>query len=499
MSENGNGGVTPENEKEQRIKKLENLRRMGVLPYPYRFDRSHMIADITGEGERMLESEEQVSLAGRVISLRGHGHTAFGDLEDYSGRIQFYVRDDTVSPEDFEIFSQVDVGDFMGLEGTIFKTRTGELTVRVVKLDILAKALLPLPEKFHGLKDKELRYRQRYLDLIMNKEVRDVFIARSKIIEAIRNFLLERSFLEVETPVLQSIYGGAMARPFVTHHNALDMDLYLRIADELYLKRLVVGGIEKVFEFSRDFRNEGMDRSHNPEFTMLECYAAYHDYTDMMDITEEIFTRLKEQVAGDNEITYGENNIDLSTPWKRISYFDALEEATGNDLRKAEVGRLRKLCEKHGLDAEEIEAKGAYLDVLFSGLVEPNLIQPVFITDYPLEVSPLAKGHREKKGMVERFELFIAGLELANAFSELNDPLDQLERFRQQARAREEGDGESHPLDEDYIRALEHGLPPTGGLGIGIDRVVMLFTDSPSIRDVILFPHMRPEKGRDRD
>jgi lysyl-tRNA synthetase class 2 len=498
LSEKNSSENTPESEREQRIKKLENLRRLGVEPYPYRFERTHKVASILENEDEIQLSKKMVTLAGRVMALRGHGHTVFGDIQDDSGKIQFYVRDDTVSSEDIEVFANVDVGDFLGLEGSIFRTHSGELTLRVGKLKILAKSLLPLPEKFHGLRDKELRYRQRYIDLIINEEVRDVFVSRSKIVETIRQFLLEKSFIEVETPILQSIYGGAMARPFVTHHNALDMDLYLRIADELYLKRLVVGGVERVFEFSKDFRNEGMDKSHNPEFTMLECYAAYHDYNDMMNLTEEIFVRLKDEVVKEKVINYGEYSINLEIPWKRISYFDALREATGEDLVDVGANKLRDLCHRHGLETGGVDAKGAFLDVLFSGLVEPTLIQPTFITDYPVEVSPLAKVHREKEGVVERFELFVAGLELANAFSELNDPLDQLKRFEEQAKVREKGGEESHPFDEDYINALEQGMPPTGGLGIGIDRLVMLLTNSSSIRDVIFFPHMRPEKGRSR-
>jgi len=486
-------------ERDQRIAKLEKLRGMGIDPYPYLFERTHSIGGAIADEKVLSEKETTIAVAGRVMALRKHGHTAFGNIKDGTGSLQFYVRDDKVEKRVFELFELVDVGDILGVAGTLFRTRTGELTVKAERLELLGKAILPLPEKWHGLSNKEIRYRRRYVDLIVNDEVAGVFRTRSRIVETIRRFLLENDFLEVETPILQPLYGGAMARPFVTHHNALDIDLYLRIADELYLKRLVVGGLERVFEFSKDFRNEGMDRSHNPEFTMLECYAAYWDYLKMMDFVETMFSRLCEEIVGGRTLTYQGTEIDLSPPWRRSTFFDLLKEATGRDLSRAEEAELRRICGEKELETEGVAGRGGYLDLLFSELVEPGLVQPTFVMDYPIELSPLAKVHRSEPGLVERFEPYICGFEVGNAFSELNDPIDQRERFEHQARMRAEGADEVHPIDEDYIRALEYGMPPTGGLGVGIDRLVMLFTDSPSIRDVIFFPQMRPEEGLTED
>jgi len=487
------------NERVIRIEKVKKLREMGVDPYPFRFQRTHHVAQAIEERDPIITSGKAIALAGRITSLRKHGHTAFGHLKDGTGSLQFYIRDDEVEDKNFAVFKLLDVGDIVGLWGILFTTKTGELTMRIRTLELLSKSIRPLPEKFHGLLDKEIRYRQRYVDLIVNDDVMAVFRTRSRMIDVVRRFLVRNGFLEVETPILQPIYGGALARPFVTRHNALDMDLYLRIANELYLKRLIVGGIERVFEFSKDFRNEGMDRSHNPEFTMLECYAAYWDYEDMMSFVEEMHAELCGKIADNRPVVFGGREIDLMPPWRRLPFFDALGEQTGEDLTGADEGRLASLAGAHGLDADGIEGRGGLLDLLFSELVEPHLIQPTFITDYPVELSPLAKRHRSRTGLVERFEPYIAGFEIGNAFSELNDPLDQRERFEQQDRMREAGSDESHPIDEDYLRALEYGMPPTGGLGIGIDRLVMLFTDSPSIRDVILFPQMRPEEGRESD
>ncbi|MBD3425487.1 MAG: lysine--tRNA ligase [Candidatus Latescibacteria bacterium] len=469
---------------------------MGVNPYQYSFSRTHSISEVIEHSEKLVESEEEVAVAGRIMAIRGHGHTSFGDLKDGSGSMQFYIKDEVVSEHDFKLFRLMDIGDFIGIRGVVFKTRTGELTVKVSALELLSKSILPLPEKYHGLQNKELRYRRRYLDLIVNDEVREVFVMRSGIIDSMREFLKEHGFLEVETPILQPIYGGATARPFVTHHNSLDMDLYLRIADELYLKRLVVGGMERVFEFSRDFRNEGMDRSHNPEFTMMECYAAYWDYHDMIDFLEKMISTICREVTGGEKITYGHHEIDLSTPWERKSFYTALEDKTGEDLKGADRAKLVKAAEKAGIKLEDGAGESEILDELFSELVEPELIQPTFIIDHPKEISPLAKAHRKLPGVVERFEPYIAGFEVANAFSELNDPLEQRARFEDQLQSRDEIDGERHPMDEDFLRALEYGMPPTGGLGVGIDRIVMLLTNSHSIRDVILFPQMRPEEGR---
>ena len=487
-------------ERDERIKKLEELRELGVNPYPYRFQRTHGVAEAIDCEESLTAAETRIAVAGRVMSIRKHGHTSFGNLKDDTGSIQFYLRDDEVDELDFKVFKLIDVGDIIGLWGILFRTRTGELTIRVSKLEILGKSLRPLPEKFHGLQDKEIRYRRRYVDLIVNDEVTEVFRTRSKIIECARQYLISHGFLEVETPILQPIYGGALARPFMTHHNALGVDLYLRIADELYLKRLVVGGLERVFEFSKDFRNEGMDRSHNPEFTMLECYAAYWDYNDMMSFVEELFGALSTSILGGLSLVFGEETIDLTPPWKRLTFFDSLREATGADLKDADAKELERIAREKEIDLEGVSGRGGLLDALFSELVEPGLIQPTFITAYPIELSPLAKVHRSEAGLVERFEPYIAGFEVGNAFSELNDPLDQRERFEHQYNLRlEENNEEAHPVDEDYIRALEYGLPPTGGLGIGIDRVIMLLTNSHSIRDVILFPQMRPEEGRERE
>lgn len=486
-------------ERDLRILKLEKLRQMGIDPYPYVFRRTHSISQVVEAEKDLLEKETKIAVAGRVMALRKHGHTAFGNIKDGTGTLQFYIRDDKVEKRLFELFEFVDIGDILGVTGTLFRTRTGELTVKVEGLELLGKALLPLPEKWHGLQDKEIRYRRRYVDLIVNDEVAEVFRTRSRIVETIRRFLLEHDFLEVETPILQPLYGGAMARPFITHHNALDIDLYLRIADELYLKRLIVGGLERVFEFSKDFRNEGMDRSHNPEFTMLECYAAYWDYLQVMDFVETMFSRLCDRIVGGHLLTYQGQEIDLSPPWKRRAFFDLLLGATGLDLVGMEESELKRVCRDRDLDTGGIAGRGGYLDLLFSELVEPNLIQPTFVMDYPIELSPLAKTHRGAPGLVERFEPYICGFEVGNAFSELNDPIDQRERFEHQARMRAAGAEEVHPIDDDYISALEYGMPPTGGLGIGIDRIVMILTDSPSIRDVIFFPQMRPEEGMTED
>ena len=495
MSETGS--PSSGQEREQRKLKLEKLRALGVVPYAYQFRRTHCVADVVRDEGSLAAGGARVSLAGRIMALRGHGHTAFGHLKDASGKLQFYVRDDELPANEFEVFKLLDIGDIIGITGAVFRTKTGELTIRVATVELLSKAISPLPEKWHGLQDKELRYRRRYLDLIVSDDVYQVFLMRSRIVETVRRFLIANGFTEVETPILQPIYGGALARPFVTHHNALDVDLYLRIADELYLKRLIVGGMERVFEFSKDFRNEGMDRSHNPEFTMLECYAAYWDYLDMMAFVESMFSALCTEILGEKRLTYGDHTIDLSPPWKRVRYFDALSEAAGEDIRTAEAKQLESIARRKGLELDGATTRADLLDLLFSELLEPTLIQPTFVMDYPVETSPLAKRHRSDEGVVERFEPYVAGYEVGNAFSELNDPFDQRGRFERIAELWKAGARDTHPIDEDYLRALEYGMPPTGGLGVGIDRLVMLLTNSPSIRDVILFPQMRPEEGRD--
>ncbi|HIE03853.1 MAG TPA: lysine--tRNA ligase [Candidatus Latescibacteria bacterium] len=488
----------------RRREKLAKLREMGVEPYPYRFQATHTSREVKDEFDALSSARDPVSLAGRIMSIREHGKTCFSHIQDGEGRIQIYIRRDVVGNEAFSAFKLLDIGDIIGVRGTVFRTRTGEITVEVRSFQVLCKSLRPLPvvkEKVEGDKriiydpftDKEQRYRQRYVDLIVNPDVREVFRRRTEIIRVLREFLDERGFLEVETPVLQPVYGGASARPFVTHHNALDMDLYLRISNELYLKRLIVGGFEKVYEFSKDFRNEGMDRLHNPEFTLLEAYQAYADYHDIMDLTEDMLSHAAEEVLGTTKLVYQGTEVDLTPPWRRIRMLEALEEEVGVDPRELSDEALRKLCLSHGLDVDGGMGRGKMVDKLFDEVVKPQLVQPTFVVDYPVETSPLAKRHRDDPELVERFELFVSGMEIANAFSELNDPEDQMRRFQEQMRLRERGDEEAQVLDRDFIRALEYGMPPTGGLGIGVDRLVMLFTDMPSIRDVILFPHMRPE------
>jgi len=481
-----------------RLDKLASMRAAGENPYPYRFDQTHTAAAVLGDEAGLIDTEQSVRLAGRIVSLRGHGKTQFGHIEDRTGRMQIYVRRDDIGDERYAIFKLVEVGDIVGVSGTMFRTRTGELTVHVAQFEVLAKSLRPLPEKWHGLSDKEIRYRQRYVDLIINPGVRDVFRRRMVLVETMRQFLRARNFLEVETPVLQPLYGGAAARPFTTHHNALDMPLFLRIADELYLKRLLVGGFERVFEFSRDFRNEGIDRSHNPEFTMMECYAAYLDYTDYMDMVEEMMREISREVVGGTEVTYQGYTIDLAKPWRRVRFFDALRETTGVEFQGLDDCGVCEAAHECGVHVDPGTPAPKGLDAVFGERVEPGLLDPTFVYDYPKALSPLAKDHRSEEGLVERFEPFVCGFEIGNAFSELNDPIEQRRRFEQQAGLRAHGDDEAHVLDEDFLRALEYGMPPAAGLGIGIDRLTMVFTNSTSIRDVILFPHMRPEDGRAR-
>ncbi len=485
-----------------RREKLHRLKELGVNPYPYKFERTDFSINILNEPNKYLG--KKVAIAGRLMSIREHGRVTFGHVMDSKGKIQIYVRQDLVGKDRYEIFKLLDIGDIIGVEGEIFTTRTGEITVQVAQFELLSKTLRPLPivkEKVAGQErivydpftDKELRYRQRYVDLIVNPEVREVFIKRAKIISFIRKFLDNMGYLEVETPILQPIYGGASARPFVTHHNALDMKLYLRIADELYLKRLIVGGFDGVYEISKDFRNEGMDRFHNPEFTMMELYIAYEDYYFMMELVEKMLSSLAQELYGGTKITFQGQEIDLRPPWKRIKLFEAIKEFTGKDLYGKDWRELQKIAEELGIKTESFWREGKIIDEIFSEKVEPHLIQPTFVIDYPVELSPLAKRHRDDPRLVERFEPFIAGKEVGNAFSELNDPIDQRERFLEQKKLLDLGDEEAQVLDEDFLRALEYGMPPTTGLGIGIDRLVMIFTDQPSIRDVIFFPHMRPE------
>ena len=473
---------------------LEKLRELSINPFPYRYERTHLAEEVLAGFESLGETE--VSIAGRLMSRRGHGKTLFAHLQDRSGRIQIYIRRDDLGQDKFDLFDLVDLGDIIGVRGTVFKTKTDETTVRVSSFEMLSKSMMPLPEKWHGLQDKEIRYRRRYLDLMVNAEVVETFKKRSMIIKSIRQFMDQRDFLEVETPALQTIYGGANAKPFTTHLNALDMDMYLRIADELYLKRLIIGGMERVYEICKDFRNEGMDRNHNPEFTMLEFYWAYADYNDLMNMVEELIVKVAADILGSETVSFGDKEIGLKRPFNRISFFDAAEKQLGRDVMDLSEQELKTLAGEKGHNMDEFNGCGAVLDEISREFIEPTLVEPTFLTDYPIELSPLAKKHRDNPRLTERFELFIGGVEFGNGFSELNDPDDQLERFTDQAAMRNAGDQEAHPIDEDFLLALQHGMPPTAGYGLGIDRLVMLLTENSSIRDVILFPIMRPEKPK---
>ncbi|NOX19577.1 MAG: lysine--tRNA ligase [Chlorobi bacterium] len=489
---------------QRRLEELEKLQEMNIQPYAYEFDVTNNSAEIKSDFEKF--EQKDVKIAGRIMAIRRMGKASFTHIQDETGKIQVYLRKDEIGEEAYAAFKLMDIGDIVGVEGFVFKTRTEEISVHAKSFALLAKSIRPIPitketvdeegnKVLHDqFADKELRYRQRYVDLIVNPEVKEVFVLRSKIISAIRRFLDEKNLLEVETPVLQPIYGGAAARPFETHHNALDMKLYLRIADELYLKRLIVGGFNGVYEISKDFRNEGMDKNHNPEFTMLELYVAYKDYNWMMEFVEEMFEHVARAVFGKTEFEIEGRTVDFGKKWNRISMVDEIKTKTGVDVLSASADELREVVKSKGEELTGGESKGKLIDLLFELSVESGLSEPTFIVDYPLELSPLAKKHRSREGLVERFEGFVMGREICNAFSELNDPIDQKERFSSQSKMRDEGDDEAHQIDEDYIRALEFGMPPTAGLGVGIDRLVMLFTNQPSIRDVILFPLMRPEK-----
>lgn len=478
-----------------RREKMEAFREIGVAPFGHRYEVTDYAADIKANNEGLNGEEEgpEVNIAGRLMAIRGHGKASFCTLNDRSGNIQVYFKIDVLGEEKYKKeFRKLDIGDIVGIRGIVFKTHRGEVTVRVEDFELLSKSLRPLPEKFHGLQDVDIRYRQRYLDLIVNQDVRDTFRKRNKIIKSIRDYLDARDYLEVETPVLSTIAGGAAARPFITHHNALDIDLYLRIATELNLKRLIIGGLDRVYEMGRVFRNEGMDVRHNPEFTSIEFYQAFADYTDMMDITEGIVVNAAKTVLGTPVINYQGVEIDLSKV-KRISMNDAVKEATGKDFLACNtVEEARKLADEIGVPYEARHGIGGILNQAFEEKVEETLMQPTFITGHPTEISPLAKRNAEDPRITDRFEFFIYGRELANGFTELNDPIDQEGRFEDQLKQREAGDDEAHVMDRDYITAMEYGLPPTGGVGIGIDRLVMLITDAASIRDVLLFPTMKP-------
>ncbi len=488
--------VTDENEIiAVRHQKLADLKSEGKDPF------AEVSYDVTAHAEEIFGDyaayeEKEVSLAGRLMSKRVMGKAAFAHIQDGTGLIQLYFRIDALGAEAYEAFKKVDIGDIIGVKGVVFTTHKGEISVKASEYILLAKSLRPLPEKYHGLKDQEIRYRKRYLDLIVNPEVKDVFVKRSRIITAIRTYLNEKGYVEVETPVLNTILGGANARPFITHHNTLDIDMYLRIAPELYLKRLIVGGFLKVYEMGRLFRNEGMDTKHNPEFTTIELYEAYADYNDMMDLTEELYKYCAREVLGTTTLTYQGETIELGGEWRRVSMVDIVKEVTGIDFGEGyDAAKAREEAKKLGIEIAENDSWGNALYKVFDEAVEQSLVQPTFVIDYPVEVSPLAKRKKSDPRLTERFEFFITAREMGNAFSELNDPIDQRARFEDQVRKREKGDDEAQMMDEDYVNALEYGLPPTGGLGIGIDRMIMLFTDSASIRDVLLFPTMKPVKA----
>ncbi len=472
--------------------KLEELTEMGKNPFLIeKYDYTHHSETIKEEFEELEEKE--VSVAGRIMSRRGHGKVCFMDIQDSKGKIQIFVKMNAIGEEAYKNLGLLDLGDIIGVKGEVFKTKTGEVSIRAKEIVLLSKSLQILPEKFHGLKDQDLRYRQRYVDLIVNPEVKETFILRSKIIKAVREYLDDREFLEVDTPILNTIAGGANARPFITHHNTLDIDMYLRIANELYLKRLIVGGFEKVYEMGRMFRNEGMSYKHNPEFTNIELYQAYADYEDMMVLTEELIAYVAEKTLGGTKINYQGKEIDLTPPWRRITMIDAIKEYAGVDFNTIDTDEEAvEIAKAKGLEVKAGMKRGNVISEMFEEFCEQHLVQPTFVTQHPVEISPLAKRNAEDPRLTNRFEAFINTWEIANAFSELNDPIDQKERFLEQARQREEGDAEAHMMDMDFVNALEVGLPPTGGLGIGIDRLIIILTDQPTIRDVILFPTMKP-------
>ena len=479
---------------EVRRAKLADLATRGVQPYAYRYDVTHRSARIRDEHEALEASGQTVRVAGRLMTKRGHGKATFAHVKDRDGLLQAYLREDALGPEAYALALELDLGDWVGIEGTVFRTRTGEITVKADRITLLAKSMRPLPEKWHGLTDVEIRYRQRYTDLIVNDDVRAVFRARSALVKALREFLDAREYLEVETPVLQALYGGAAARPFATHHNALDMKLYLRIADELYLKRLIVGGLDRVYEISKDFRNEGIDRNHNPEFTMLEFYQAYADYEDMMDLTQDLIVHAVRSLHGGTSVPRGEGTIDFAPPWHRLPYKQAAAESLGVASLPETEADLRALAARAGVGIDPSFGWGRILDEIVSERVQPSLVAPTFLMDHPRDISPLAKAKRGDPSVVERFELIVDGMEVANSFSEQNDPDEQRRAFESQMDQRARGDEEAQLLDEDYLRALEMGMPPTGGVGIGVDRLTMLLTNQRSIRDVIFFPHMRAEE-----
>ena len=476
-----------------RIDKMHKIEEHGWKPFGYRFLYTHRAADIAAQFDELSEKETEVKMAGRIMAIRGHGKTCFMDMQDKTGRIQVYVRKDVIGEENYALIKLMDIGDTVGITGTVFRTHMGELSIKANSVEMLSKSLRPLPEKWHGLKDVETRYRQRYVDLIVNPEVRDTFVKRSQIIRSVREVLDSHDFLEVETPILNTIAGGAAARPFISYHNALDMQVYMRIAPELYLKRLIVGGMDRVYEMGRVFRNEGIDNRHNPEFTSVEIYQAFADYRDMMDLTEEVVVKTAEKVLGTTTINYEGTTIELASPWKRMSMIEAVKEYSGKDFTNVtDLEEARAIAKELNVAIEPSFGIGKIINACFEEYVEDKLIQPTFITGHPKEISPLAKSNPENPEITDRFEAYIYGRELCNGFTELNDPIDQKERFLKQVEERANGDEEANMMDEDFVNALEYGLPPTGGLGIGIDRLVMFLTNSSTIRDVLFFPTMKP-------
>lgn len=483
-----------------RREKMTDMRAKGIDPFGDKFERTHMASELIEEYDQFTKEELEekninVTVAGRIMTKRGKGKVGFTHIQDFSDQIQLYVRKDEIGDDSYELFKSADLGDIIGVSGPMFKTNVGELSIKVTSFQILTKALRPLPEKFHGLKDVEQRYRQRYLDLITNQDSKKTFILRSQIIQSMRRYLDDHGFIEVETPMMHSIPGGAAARPFVTHHNTLDIELYMRIAIELHLKRLVVGGMERVYEIGRVFRNEGISTRHNPEFTMIELYQAYADYHDIMNLVEDMVAHIAEDVLGSTTVEYGNDQIELKPGWKRIHMVDVIKDYTGVDFwRQMTDDEAKAIAKEHNVEINDSMTYGHIVNEFFEQRVEEELVQPTFVYGHPVEISPLAKKNKEDERFTDRFELFIVRREHANAFSELNDPIDQRERFEAQVKEREQGNDEAHAMDEDFLEALEHGMPPTGGLGIGIDRLVMLLTNAPSIRDVLLFPQM---KGRE--
>lgn len=476
-----------------RIDKMHKIEEHGWKPFGYRFLYTHRAADIAAQFDELSEKETEVKMAGRIMAIRGHGKTCFMDMQDKTGRIQVYVRKDVIGEENYALIKLMDIGDTVGITGTAFRTHMGELSIKANSVEMLSKSLRPLPEKWHGLKDVETRYRQRYVDLIVNPEVRDTFVKRSQIIRSVREVLDSHDFLEVETPILNTIAGGAAARPFISYHNALDMQVYMRIAPELYLKRLIVGGMDRVYEMGRVFRNEGIDNRHNPEFTSVEIYQAFADYRDMMDLTEEVVVKTAEKVLGTTTINYEGTTIELASPWKRMSMIEAVKEYSGKDFTDVtDLEEARAIAKELNVAIEPSFGIGKIINACFEEYVEDKLIQPTFITGHPKEISPLAKSNPENPEITDRFEAYIYGREICNGFTELNDPIDQKERFLKQVEERANGDEEANMMDEDFVNALEYGLPPTGGLGIGIDRLVMFLTNSSTIRDVLFFPTMKP-------